>query len=166
MTKQSSVEFTAPRANPPICWLCDKTLHAGGRSYVIIQGAQGEHPAHKQCAQGADLEYREPPIKVPKRIGQKIRLSEARTCQPAVDDMKSTTWDILTAPHGLVERKNIPGKDKPFIGRRQKFSVYSHDARGAAIRSPDARQAFGEVAPDQEAVVIGEGRLTIEVTYE
>lgn len=50
-------KFTAPRANPPICWLCDKALHAGGRSYVIVEG---NHPAHKFCAQRQRVEFKEP----------------------------------------------------------------------------------------------------------
>lgn len=99
------------------------------------------------------------------RIGMRIKLSEARSCRPAVDDKKSSPWDILTAPDGLVERKDTPGKDKPFVGRHQRFSVYDHSAWGAEIRSPDARQALGCVNPNQEAVIVGEGRLTIEVKY-
>lgn len=99
------------------------------------------------------------------RIGMRIKLSEARPCKPAVDDMSSKPWDILTAPKGLVERKDTPGKDKPFIGRRQRFSVYDHSAWGAEIRSSDARQALGCVNPNQEAVIVGEGQLVIEVKY-
>ena len=79
--------------------------------------------------------------------------------------MSSKPWDILTAPKGLVERKDTPGKDKPFIGRRQRFSVYDHSAWGAEIRSSDARQALGCVNPNQEAVIVGEGQLVIEVKY-
>lgn len=41
-----------PRANPPICWGCDRKLHGGGRFYVLVEvaGVDGPRPFHKSCA--------------------------------------------------------------------------------------------------------------------
>lgn len=50
-------KFRQPKANPPICWICDRRLYAGGRAYVIIVGEDGhEHPVHRQCAASARAE--------------------------------------------------------------------------------------------------------------
>jgi hypothetical protein len=39
-----------PRANPPICWLCDRRLAYGGRRYKLVLDLDGhEHPAHVWC---------------------------------------------------------------------------------------------------------------------
>jgi hypothetical protein len=48
--------FTArhPRANPPICWVCDRQLYAGGRCYEIVVAEDGnEHPIHRACVGAA-----------------------------------------------------------------------------------------------------------------
>lgn len=48
----SKIRYAQPRANPPICWLCDRPLHGGGRVYAEVVDDDGhEHPAHKNCAQ-------------------------------------------------------------------------------------------------------------------
>ena len=39
----------------PSCWLCDRRLWAGGRSFVIIRRTAKKHPAHKSCVQQAGL---------------------------------------------------------------------------------------------------------------
>ena len=54
--KKMSAKFqTTQRAKVPLCWVCDRKLYAGGRSYVTITDEQGnEHPAHKSCAEHAD----------------------------------------------------------------------------------------------------------------
>ena len=47
-----SSKFTQPRAAVPFCWLCDRALYAGGRSYVTITDEDGHtHPSHHYCAQ-------------------------------------------------------------------------------------------------------------------
>lgn len=47
----ASFKATQPRANPPICWTCNKRLYAGGRIYVLVEDEDGnQHPAHKNCA--------------------------------------------------------------------------------------------------------------------
>jgi hypothetical protein len=39
-----------PRANPPICWVCDRQLYAGGRCYELVAAEDGhEHPVHRAC---------------------------------------------------------------------------------------------------------------------
>ena len=48
-----------PRANPPICWVCDRKLSHGGWRYATVQDVSGRpHPAHGHCAAlaGAELE--------------------------------------------------------------------------------------------------------------
>lgn len=40
-----------PRAKVPVCWICDRMLYAGGKSYAIVKDEAGnDRPAHKQCA--------------------------------------------------------------------------------------------------------------------
>lgn len=40
-----------PRANPPLCWLCDRRLWSP-RKYVLVVAEDGrEHPAHTFCAE-------------------------------------------------------------------------------------------------------------------
>ena len=38
--------------SPPICWICDRKLYHGGRSYRLVTDADTghEHPAHVSCA--------------------------------------------------------------------------------------------------------------------
>ena len=39
------------RANPPVCWICDRKLYAGGWQYELIEDEAGnEHPVHVSCA--------------------------------------------------------------------------------------------------------------------
>ena len=46
-----SIRFTQPRANPPICFFCDKKLHAGGRSYEKVREPDGLiRTYHISCA--------------------------------------------------------------------------------------------------------------------
>jgi len=47
------------KTNPPLCWICDRRLWVGGRSFVIIQEDGQEHPAHKGCAQKAGVLFQE-----------------------------------------------------------------------------------------------------------
>lgn len=47
-------KFTGLRANPPICWICDRKLFAGGRSFVLISD---NRPAHRDCAEKDGHEY-------------------------------------------------------------------------------------------------------------
>lgn len=42
-----------PRANPPICWLCDGRLYGGGRFYALVEVDGASRPAHKTCAEEA-----------------------------------------------------------------------------------------------------------------
>lgn len=38
------------RANPPICWVCDRMLAGGGWHYKMVTDPLGnEHPAHVGC---------------------------------------------------------------------------------------------------------------------
>ncbi len=47
----SEFKATKPRANPPICWVCDKRLYGGGRFYETVADEAGhQHPAHVSCA--------------------------------------------------------------------------------------------------------------------
>lgn len=50
-----SYKSNQPKANPPICWGCDRKLHGGGRFYVLVEvlGVDGPRPFHKGCAPGA-----------------------------------------------------------------------------------------------------------------
>lgn len=42
---------TRPKANPPICWLCDRRLW-NPRAYVLVRAEDGrQHPAHHSCAE-------------------------------------------------------------------------------------------------------------------
>jgi len=43
------------RANPPICWLCDRPLAGGGYQYTVIVEDGHEHPAHVDCARSPGL---------------------------------------------------------------------------------------------------------------
>ena len=47
--KRKPIKFTAPRAIGGLCWLCDRRLHAGGRSYktAVVDGV--ERPVHARC---------------------------------------------------------------------------------------------------------------------
>lgn len=39
------------RANPPICYICDRKLYAGGWSYELAEEEEGVYrPAHRACA--------------------------------------------------------------------------------------------------------------------
>ena len=40
---------TLPRANPPVCWLCDKRLYSGGRMYVMREVDGVMRPCHGHC---------------------------------------------------------------------------------------------------------------------
>jgi hypothetical protein len=58
---RKGIRFSQPVANPPFCWLCDRRLYAGGRSYVTIVGEDGHpRPAHDFCAgeSSAEVESR------------------------------------------------------------------------------------------------------------
>ncbi len=46
-----SWKATQPRANPPICWICDKRLYGGGRCYdlIAVDGQADPRPVHKTC---------------------------------------------------------------------------------------------------------------------
>ena len=44
------------RANPPVCWLCDKKLDGAGWWYGLIVGEDGnKHPAHRHCIRANHL---------------------------------------------------------------------------------------------------------------
>ncbi len=48
-----------PKANPPICWICDRKLYGGGKYYWIVQGLDDrEHPAHVGCAKKLEQQTR------------------------------------------------------------------------------------------------------------
>jgi hypothetical protein len=46
-----------PRVNPPICWLCDKRLYAGGRAYdlISVEGQETPRPVHRTCRVERDV---------------------------------------------------------------------------------------------------------------
>jgi len=50
------IKFERPRAKVPFCWICDKLLYAGGRSYTMIVEDGIQHPAHKECAKRPGVE--------------------------------------------------------------------------------------------------------------
>lgn len=37
-----------------LCWICDRRLYAGGRSYVMIEIDGVQRPVHASCAPPAD----------------------------------------------------------------------------------------------------------------
>jgi hypothetical protein len=47
------VTFANKPAPGGLCWICDRRLYAGGRSYVLVTIDGVERPVHGDCARKA-----------------------------------------------------------------------------------------------------------------
>lgn len=54
----SRFKATKPRANPPLCWECDKLLYGGGRFYELVTVDGVERPVHGDCKKRMEREAR------------------------------------------------------------------------------------------------------------
>jgi hypothetical protein len=72
-----------PRANPPVCWYCDRRLAQGGYSYVTVKAEDGhEHPMHRDCARKWTRGERPSSREVERPTVHDLRVDEATDSLP------------------------------------------------------------------------------------